>query len=61
MIHLIEFIEVYDKLIAVLKLLDVFGYFETNEIYFGNVKRIQKIANQGLSDLLLTPILNPLR
>ena len=43
---------------AVLKLLNFAGCFEADEIYFGNIKRIQKIANQGFSEILLAPIVN---
>jgi hypothetical protein len=43
---------------AVLKLLALAGCVETDAIYFANIKRIQKVANQWLSTLLLTPILN---
>ena len=54
-IQLIEFIEIYDKLIATLKLLQLVGCFESNEIFWGNTKRYQEIANQILSDLVLAP------
>ncbi len=53
--QLIEFIEIYDKLIAALKLLQLAGCFESDEIFWGNTKRYQKIANQMLSDLVLAP------
>jgi len=51
--HLIEFIETYDKLIAIVKLLHLAGCFASDDAYFGNIKRHQKIANQMLSNLLL--------
>lgn len=51
----IEFIEIYDKLIAALKLLQLAGCFKSDEIFWGNTKRFQKIANQMLSNLVLTP------
>jgi hypothetical protein len=54
-VQLIEFIEIYDKLIAALKLLQLAGCFESDEIFWGNTKRYQKIANQMLSTLVLTP------
>ena len=53
--QLIEFIEIYDKLIAIVKLLHLAGCFESDEAYFGNIKRLQKMANQMLSDLVLAP------
>ena len=54
-IQLIEFIEIYDKLIAILKLLHLAGCFDSDEAYFGNIKRFQKMANTMLSDLILAP------
>lgn len=53
--QLIEFIEIYDKLIAILKLLHLAGCFDSDEAYFGNIKRLQKMANTMLSDLILAP------
>lgn len=53
--QLIEFIEIYDKLIAIVKLLHIAGCFESDEAYFGNIKRLQKIANAMLSALILAP------
>ncbi len=53
-IKLIEFIEIYDKLMATLKLLQLAGCFESDEVFWGNTKRYQKIANQMLSDLMLS-------
>ncbi len=55
-IQLIEFIEIYDKLIAALKLLQLAGCFESDEIFWGNTKRYQKLANQMLSNCVLAPI-----
>jgi len=55
-LQLVETIEVYDKLTAIMKLLNLAGCFETNTIYFGNIKRIQKIVNNGFSALLLAPV-----
>ena len=52
---LIEFIEIYDKLIAVLKLLQLAGCFESDEIFWSNTKRYQKMTNQMLSDFVLSP------
>lgn len=52
--QLIGLIETYDKLLATLKLLHLAGCFGREELYFGNIKRYQKMANQVLSALLLT-------
>ena len=54
-IQFIEFIEIYDKLIATLKLLQLVGCFESNDIFWNNTKRYQKIANQALSNLMAEP------
>lgn len=54
--QLIQFIETYDQLVATLKLLHLAGCFETDGLYFGNICRYQKMANQALSTLVLTPI-----
>lgn len=53
---LVRFIVTYDKLVAVIKLLRLAGCFETDEIYFGNIQRHQKIANQILSDFAVMPL-----
>jgi hypothetical protein len=50
---LAELIEVYDRLIAILKLLRLTGCFDTDEIYFSNIKHHQKSTNQVLSKILL--------
>ena len=55
---LIEFIEVYDKLIAILKLLHLTGCFVSDNDYYANIKRIQTLANQILSSIILTPMIN---
>lgn len=54
-LQIIGFIEIYDKLIATLKLLRLTGCFESDDIYFSNIKRYQTIVNQILSELLLQP------
>ena len=54
--QLIEFIEIYDKLIALLKLLLLAGCFDSDEVYFGNIKRYQKIVNKMLSTIVLTSL-----
>ncbi|AOU64469.1 AcaB family transcriptional regulator [Legionella pneumophila] len=50
---LAELIEIYDRLIAILKLLRLAGCFNTDEIYFSNIKHHQKSTNQVLSKILL--------
>lgn len=52
-LQLIELIETYDKLIAMLKFLGLAGCFKEDEIYFENIKRIQKSTNSVLSKILL--------
>lgn len=52
--QLIELIETYDKLTASLKLLHLAGCFDEDGIYFENAKRIQKLANQSLSRIILS-------
>ncbi|MCZ4721531.1 hypothetical protein [Legionella pneumophila] len=52
-IKLAELIEVHDLLIATLKLLRLAGCFDTDEIYFSNIKHHQKSTNQVLSKILL--------
>ena len=51
--QLIELIDAYDKLVAMLKLLHLAGCFENDSAYFGNVRRIQKTTNQLLSHIAL--------
>ncbi len=50
---LAELIEIYDRLIAILKLLRLAGCFDTDETYFKNIKYHQKTINQALSTILL--------
>lgn len=50
---LIDYLEMYDRLIATLQLLNIGGFFETKAIYFSNLKRYQKRSNQALSRWLL--------
>lgn len=56
--ELVRLIDVYDRLMAVLKLLRLAGCFETDEIYFGNVRRYQKMVNQTLSYFIFLPLVN---
>lgn len=57
-VQLVEFIEIYDKLIAGLKLLQLTGCFESDGIFWSNVRRYQKLTNQMLSKFVLTPVLS---
>ena len=50
---LADLIEIYDQLIAILKLIRLAGCFDTSEAYFYNIKSHQKLANQVLSKILL--------
>lgn len=52
-IYFIEFIEVYDKLMATIKLLHLLGCFLSEQDYFSCIRRNQRMANQLLSRLLL--------
>lgn len=52
-LHLVAFIETYDKLIALIKLLDWTGFFTSNNDCYSNINRIQKLANQMLSHITL--------
>ena len=53
--RLIEFIEIYDKLISVIKLLHLAGSFTTESDYYANIKLVQTLSNQMLSGILFTP------
>ena len=52
--HFVEFIEVYDTLIATLKLLFLAGCFVIDDDYYENIKRIQKLANRMLGNIINT-------
>lgn len=54
--QLANFIEIYDRLIATLKLLHIAGCFETIEDYYENIKRLQKLANRMLSNIMMKRI-----
>lgn len=49
---LAEFIESYDKLIAILKLLRLAGCFESEGDYFVNLRQVQKAVNRALSGVI---------
>ncbi len=53
--HLVEFIEIYDRLVALMKLLHLADCFTTENDYYANIKRIQTQANKMLSSILLAP------
>jgi hypothetical protein len=53
-ILLVNFIESYDKLIAMLKLLHLAGCFAADEDCYANVKRLQRLTNKMLSSALLS-------
>jgi hypothetical protein len=50
--RLIELIKTYDNLVATLKLLHLVGCFGSEQDYYANITRIQKIANQVLSKII---------
>ncbi|HAT7033767.1 TPA: DUF1845 domain-containing protein [Legionella pneumophila] len=52
-VKLAELIEVYDQLMATLKLLRLTGVFETDQAYFIHIKQKQKLTNQSLSRIIL--------
>jgi len=54
-IRLVEFIEIYDKLIATIKLLHLAGCFVSNSDYYANIKHAQSLANQMLSKMMIKP------
>jgi Type IV secretion-system coupling protein DNA-binding domain len=49
-------VEVYDKLVAVLKLLHFAGCFISDDDYYSNLKCTQTQANRLLSNMIITPI-----
>lgn len=51
--YLIDFVKVYDCLIATLKLLLLAGCFLNEKDYYSHVKIRQKLANQMLSGIIL--------
>ena len=52
-IRLIEFIKIYDRFIAVLKLLYISGCFASDSDYYANIRRTQKSANIMLSHAMI--------
>ena len=53
---LVELVQVYDKLLSMLKLLRIAGSFANDEDYFSNLRRFFKDMNKLLSSIQLTPI-----
>ena len=56
--RLVEFIEIYDQLVATIKLLNLAGCFMSDNDYYTNIKRIQKLANQMLSNVIPLSVIN---
>lgn len=52
---LVEYIDCYDSLIALIKLLHLSACFGSDEAYYTNLKRVKKMGNRMLSQLLLLP------
>lgn len=53
---LVEFIEIYDNLISLIKLLHLAACFDSDEAYYANLRNVKKIGNRMLSSLLLLNI-----
>ena len=53
---LIEFIEIYDNLIAIIKLLHLAACFDSDEAYYTNLRNVKKMGNRMLSNLLLLSV-----
>lgn len=51
---LVEFIEIYDKLISLIKLLHLAACFDSDEAYYANLRRVKKDCNRMLSQILIT-------
>lgn len=52
-ILLIEFVNCYDNLIALIKLLHLSACFDSDAAYYTNLKNVKKIGNRTLSKILL--------
>ena len=55
-IQLIELLEIYDSLVAILKLLHLSGCFVSTEDYYANLRRMQVVANRTLSAIIRHPL-----
>lgn len=53
---LVEFIEIYDNLISLIKLLHLAACFDSDEAYYTNLRNVKKMGNKMLSSLLLLNI-----
>jgi len=51
-VQLMEFIKIYDNLVATLKLLHLTGCFESEQAYYAQITRIQKMTNRMLSQII---------
>jgi hypothetical protein len=51
--RLIELLETYDNLIAMLKLLHLAGCFASQQDYYANITRVQKKLNRALSRIIV--------
>lgn len=49
---LVEFIEIYDNLISLIKLLHLAACFDSDEAYNTNLRHVKKMGNRMLSNLL---------
>ena len=54
---LVEFIEIYDNLIAIIKLLHLAACFDSDEAYYTNLRNVKKMGNRMLSNLLLLSVI----
>lgn len=50
----VEFIESYDNLISLIKLLHLAACFESDEAYYVNLRLVKKMGNRMLSRLFVT-------
>jgi hypothetical protein len=53
---LVEFIEIYDNLIALIKLLHLAACFDCDDAYYTNLRNVKKMGNRMLSNLLLLSV-----
>ncbi|MGV3740450.1 MAG: hypothetical protein ACO1N3_04075 [Gammaproteobacteria bacterium] len=51
---LVEFIEIYDKLISLIKLLHLAACFDSDEAYYANLRHVKKDCHRMLSQILIT-------
>lgn len=53
---LVEFIESYDNLISLIRLLHLAACFDSDAAYYANLRHVKKMGNRMLSNLLLLNI-----